>query len=56
MIRVINSFADGLVNFNPTGPVEDQTQKLISSTAVTQEPLQNSRLGKISVSFRVKEK
>jgi len=25
-------FADGPVNFNPTGPVEDQTQKLISST------------------------
>ena len=32
MIRVIRSFADGLVNFNPTGPAEDQTQKLISST------------------------
>ena len=32
MIRVISSFADGpaAVNFNPTGPVEDQTQKLIS--------------------------
>jgi len=32
MIRVTSSFADGPVNFNPTGPVEDQTQKLISST------------------------
>ena len=32
MIRVIRSFADGLVNFNPTGPAGDQTQKLISST------------------------
>ena len=26
MIRVIRSFADGLVNFNPTGPAGDQTQ------------------------------
>ena len=32
MIRVISSFADRPVNFNPTGPAEDQTQKLISST------------------------
>ena len=40
MIRVISCFADGPVNFNPTGLVEDQptglvedqTQKLISST------------------------
>ena len=32
MIRVISSFADGPVNFNPTGPVADQTQKLISRT------------------------
>ena len=32
MIRVIRSFVDGPVNFNPSGPVEDQTQKLISST------------------------
>jgi len=32
MIRVTSSFADGPVNFNPTGPVEDQTKKLISST------------------------
>ena len=29
MIRVISSFADGPVNLNPTGPSEDQTQKLI---------------------------
>ena len=29
---VISSFADGLVNLNSTGPSEDQTQKLISST------------------------
>ena len=36
MIRVISSFADGPVNFNPTpGPVEDQTQKLISRTEVS---------------------
>ena len=34
MIRVTSSFADGPVNFNPTGPVEDQVQKLISSTAM----------------------
>ena len=33
MITVTSSFADGPVNFNPTGPVEDQAQKLISSTA-----------------------
>ena len=33
MIIVISSSADGPVNFNPTGPAEDQTQKLISSTA-----------------------
>ena len=26
------TFADGPVNFNPTGPAEDKTQKLISST------------------------
>ena len=32
MIRVISSFADGPVNFHSTGPVEDQIQKLISST------------------------
>ena len=32
MIRVISSFAHGPVNFNPTGPVADQTQKLISRT------------------------
>ena len=32
MIRVNSSFADRPVNFNPTGPAEDQTQKLISST------------------------
>ena len=32
MIRVISSFADGPVNFNTTGPVEDQIQKLISRT------------------------
>ena len=32
MIRVTSSFADGPVNFKPVGPVEDQTQKLISST------------------------
>ena len=32
MIRVISSFADGPVNFNPNGPAEDQTQKLISRT------------------------
>ena len=32
MIRVISSFGDGPVNFNPTGPAEDQTQKLILST------------------------
>ena len=32
MIRVISSCADGPVNFNPNGPAEDQTQKLISST------------------------
>ena len=32
MIRVISSFADGPVNLNPTGPSEDQTQKLIQST------------------------
>ena len=33
MIRVIRSFADGPVNFNPSGPAaKDQTQKLISST------------------------
>ena len=32
MIRVTSSFADRPVNFNPSGPVEDQTQKLISST------------------------
>ena len=31
MIRVISSFADGPINFNPTGPSEEQTQKLISS-------------------------
>ena len=37
MIRVISSFADGPVNFNPTGPVEDQTQKLISSTVYTRK-------------------
>lgn len=34
MIRVTSSFADGPVNFNPTGPVEDQVQKLISSTEI----------------------
>ena len=34
MKRVISSFADGPVNFNPTGPAEDQTQKLISSTGI----------------------
>ena len=28
MIRVISSFADGPVNFNPTGPAADQTKKL----------------------------
>ena len=32
MIKVIGGFADGPENFNPTGPGEDQTQKLISST------------------------
>ena len=32
MVRVISSFADGPVHFNPTGPGEDQTQKLILST------------------------
>ena len=32
MIRVISSFADGSVNFNLTGPAEDQTLKIISST------------------------
>ena len=32
MIRVISSFADGPVKFNPTGPAEDQNQKLILST------------------------
>ena len=32
MIKVISSFADGPVNFNSTGPAEDQIQKLISST------------------------
>ena len=32
MIWVISSFADGPENFNPTGPVEDHTQKFISST------------------------
>ena len=32
MIRVVSSFADGPVNFNPTGPVEDQIQKLILRT------------------------
>ena len=37
MIRVTSSFADGPVNFNPTGPVEDQTQKLILSTAVREK-------------------
>ena len=36
MIRVTSSFADGPVNFNPTGPVEDQAQKLISSTVYEQ--------------------
>ena len=35
MIRVMGSFADGPENFNPTGPAEDQTQKLISSTEST---------------------
>ena len=34
MIRVISGFADGPVNFNPTGPAEDQTQKLILSTVI----------------------
>ena len=29
---MISSFADGPVYFDPTGPAEDQTQKLISST------------------------
>lgn len=37
MITVTSSFADGPVNFNPTGPVEDQAQKLISSTAEANE-------------------
>ena len=32
MMRVISSFGDGPVNFNPTGPAEDQTQKLMLST------------------------
>ena len=32
MIRVISSFGDGPVNFNPTGPAEDRTQKLMLST------------------------
>ena len=32
MVRVISSFADEPVNFNRTGPAEDQTQKLILST------------------------
>ena len=35
MIRVISSFADGPVNFIPAGPAEDQTQKLILSSAKT---------------------
>ena len=37
IIRVTSSFADGSVNVNPTGPVEDQTQKLISSTVMFEE-------------------
>ena len=31
MIRVISSFVDGPVNFNPADSAEDQTQKLISN-------------------------
>ena len=27
-MRVISSFAEGPVNFNPTGPAEDKTQEL----------------------------
>jgi len=34
MIRAISSFVDGPVNFNHTGPEEDQTQKLISGTGI----------------------
>ena len=34
MIRVISSFVVGPVNFNLTGPEEDQTQKLISDTGI----------------------
>ena len=34
MIRVISSFVVGPANFNPTGPEEDQTQKLISGTGI----------------------
>ena len=29
---MISSFAGRLANFNPTGPAEDKSQKLISST------------------------
>ena len=31
-----SSFADGPVNFKPAGPVEDQAQKLISSTGFSE--------------------
>ena len=40
MIRVI-SFADGPVNFQSTGPAEDQIQKLISSTDVPTQKFSN---------------
>ena len=31
---MISSFTDGPVNFNPTGPSEDQSEKFISSTEI----------------------
>ena len=36
MVRVISSFADGPVNFNPTGlKCKDQTQQLIIQALIT---------------------
>lgn len=48
MIGVTSSFADGPVNFDPTGPVEDQNQKLISSTDRHRYKSQNLEVGVIS--------